>query len=173
MMSKKAFSLTSLITILVLAFVVTPAMAADFGVSLEMTRDISTDGGLQLLNPHYHDRPSNVAEVVVLFDRAVDLTANKANISVSGFDMKDNYLPSIMLVPKGGNYPNGPISPHDRASTRFIVKSSLPSRSATASMVPHSSVAIRRASLRQTPAWTSFMAIGDRSSIFQTNQGAV
>ena len=53
MLSKKmAFSLTSLITIFALAFVVTPAMAGEFGVSLDKTGDVSTaTDDLELVHP--------------------------------------------------------------------------------------------------------------------------
>ena len=52
MLSKKmAFSLTSLITILALAFGVMPAMAATFTVSLDMSDDKSATAGLQVVHP--------------------------------------------------------------------------------------------------------------------------
>ena len=53
MLSKKmAVSLTSLITIFALAFVVTPAMAGEFGVSLDKTGDVSTaTDDLELVHP--------------------------------------------------------------------------------------------------------------------------
>ena len=53
MLSKKmAVSLTSLITIFALAFVVAPAMAGEFGVSLDKTGDVSTaTDDLELVHP--------------------------------------------------------------------------------------------------------------------------
>jgi hypothetical protein len=103
--------------ILVLAFaVIAPtAQAAEFEVTLDMDRDRNTAGGLQLRHPN----PSNVMEARVNFQQAVELEAT--DISISGFDMDDNYLPYVVLVPAGGNYPNGAISPHDRASNSFRI----------------------------------------------------
>ena len=50
--NKMTFSLMSLITILAFAFVVTPAMAGEFGVSLDKTGDVSTaTGDLELVHP--------------------------------------------------------------------------------------------------------------------------
>ena len=50
--NKMTFSLMSLITILAFAFVVTPAMAGEFGVSLDKTGDVSTaTDDLELVHP--------------------------------------------------------------------------------------------------------------------------
>ena len=100
--NKMTVSLMSLITIIALAFVAPSAMAAEFGVSLDMTDDVSTIDGLQLINPHERPNPSNVLWVRVLFVQAVDLAAVKdTEISVSGFDAKGNYIPLVGLVPVG------------------------------------------------------------------------
>ena len=52
MLSKKmAFSLMSLITLLAFAFVAPSAMAGEFGVTLDVTGDVSSADGLQLVHP--------------------------------------------------------------------------------------------------------------------------
>ncbi|MCY3722590.1 MAG: hypothetical protein OXG97_10250 [Candidatus Poribacteria bacterium] len=100
MLSKKmAFSLTSLITILALALVVTPVMAGEFDVSLYDVRasngtavlmDISHADGLQV------ERGTNTAiEVTVKFDRGVVVPA--ANVSVAGYDKDGVLLPAVVL----------------------------------------------------------------------------
>ena len=66
------------------------AMAAEFGVSLDMTNDISTDGGLQVAHP------GTALALTVRFDRAVVLAAS--NITVSGFDEDGVYIPSVALA---------------------------------------------------------------------------
>ena len=92
MLSKKmAVSLTSLITILALAFIAPTAMAATFGVKLDESNDISAAAGLQLAYP-----ADNALKVKVVFDEAVVLP--KANISISGFTMKGVYLPAVKLA---------------------------------------------------------------------------
>ena len=67
MLSKKmAFSLTSLITIFALAFMVTPAMAGEFEVKLVATGDVSAAANYQL------DLPADGSlEVPISFDQAV------------------------------------------------------------------------------------------------------
>ena len=60
---KMAFSLMRLITIFALAFVVSSAMAGEFDVTLDMTGDVSTAGGLQLVHP------GTSLVVTVKFDR--------------------------------------------------------------------------------------------------------
>ena len=92
MLSKKmAFSLTSLITILALAFVVTPAMAQDFGVSIDMTGDVSSAGGLQLEHPV----GDGEIKVTVKFDQAVKLDA--ATVFITTYD-KNGKLVSIPVA---------------------------------------------------------------------------
>ena len=96
MLSKKmAFSLTSLI-IFALAFVAPFAMAGEFGVSLLRVTDgttelmdVSHDDGLQV------ERPTTTVNAVIKFDKAVVLAAD--NISVSGYDMDGNFLPTTVL----------------------------------------------------------------------------
>ena len=91
MLSKKmAFSLMSLITLLALAFVAPAAMAAEFGVALDMTKDVSTADNLQL------DHPGTALPLTVRFDRAVVLAAT--NIEVSGFDKDGIYIPAVALA---------------------------------------------------------------------------
>ena len=91
MLSKKmAFSLMSLITLLALAFVAPTAMAGEFGVALDMTKDVSTAGNLQL------DHPGTALPLTVRFDRAVVLAAT--NIEVSGFDKDGIYIPTVALA---------------------------------------------------------------------------
>ena len=85
MLSKKmAFSLMSLITLFAFAFVVTPAMAAEFGVSLDMTGDVSTAGELQLMHP------GTSLAVTVKFDQAVKLDA--ATVFVTTYDKKGKFV---------------------------------------------------------------------------------
>ena len=75
MLSKKmAFSLR-IITILALVSVATSAMAGEFGVSLDMTGDVSSVGGLQVVHPG----TSLVA--TVKFDKAVVFAASKAFVT--------------------------------------------------------------------------------------------
>ena len=87
MLSKKmAVSLTSLITLLAFAFVVAPAIAQDFDVSLDMTSDVSGVGDLQLVHP------GTSLNVTVKFAEAVKLDA--ATVFVTTYD-KDGKLVDI------------------------------------------------------------------------------
>ena len=93
MLSKKmAFSLTSLITILALAFVVTPAMAGEFGVSLDTTNDASAADDYQLLHPG----DGNKITLTVEFDKAVVLA--KESVQIITLD-KDGKLLSLQKFP--------------------------------------------------------------------------
>ncbi len=105
MLSKKmAFSLTSLITILALAFVVTPAMAGEFGVSLYQVQDadgtdatdtlmdVSHADGLQVSPP----ATDTAIRVTVKFDRAVVLAAT--SVSIGGYDKDGVLLPAVALA---------------------------------------------------------------------------
>ena len=85
MLSKKmAFLLMCLIAIFVLALVVPSAMAGEFGVSLDMSSDVSHVSGLQL--------PDAVTiALIVKFDEAVVLATE--DISVSNYDEAGNFLP--------------------------------------------------------------------------------
>ena len=110
MMSNKwAFSLTSLIVILTLAFVAPTAMAA-FGVALSEHADqpdIGLADGLQL------ERPSNNKLMVkVTFGEDVKEDDVTANTAVGGFDMKGNYIPAVVL---------DKIEPADKAAREFTV----------------------------------------------------
>ena len=80
---KTAFSLTRLITICALAFVVPLAMAAEFGVSLDTSGDISHDDGLQLPD-------AATITLIIKFDQAVVLAAE--DISVSAYDEDGAFL---------------------------------------------------------------------------------
>ena len=65
-------------------------MAAEFGVALDMTKDVSTADNLQL------DHPGTALPLTVRFDRAVILAA--ASIEISGFDKDGIYIPSVALA---------------------------------------------------------------------------
>ena len=94
MLSKKmTVSLMSLITIFALAFAVPSAMAGEFGVSLDMTGDISTAGGLQLSHPG-----TDELMVTVQFAQAVVLA--NTNISIDGYDMDGDYIAGVELAKK-------------------------------------------------------------------------
>ena len=93
MLSKKmAFSLTSLITILALAFVVTPAMAGEFGVSLDTTNDASAADKYQLLHPG----DGMTITLTVEFDKAVVL--GKESVQIITLD-KAGKLLSLQKFP--------------------------------------------------------------------------
>ena len=77
MLSKKmVVSLMCLTTILALAFVTPSARAQTFGVSLDMTDDISTASGLQL------SHPGSWLNITVRFDQAVVFPAGNAFVTV-------------------------------------------------------------------------------------------
>ena len=85
MLSKKmAFLLMCLIAIFVLALVVPSAMAGEFGVSLDMSSDVSHVSGLQLPD-------AATIALIVKFDEAVVLATE--DISVSNYDEAGNFLP--------------------------------------------------------------------------------
>ena len=85
MLSKKmAFLLMCLIAIFVLALVVPSAMAGEFGVSLDMSSDVSHVSGLQLPD-------ASTIALIVKFDEAVVLATE--DISVSNYDEAGNFLP--------------------------------------------------------------------------------
>ena len=93
MLSKKmAFSLMSLITILALAFVVTPAMAGEFGVALDTTNDASGADGYQLLHPGADAKISLTVE----FTKAVVLA--KESVQIITLD-KEGKLLSLQKFP--------------------------------------------------------------------------
>ena len=87
MLSKKmAFSLTSLITIFALAFVVFPAMAAEFGVSMSIRPESnisSMDGN--------HVRSQNSVLVDIKFDKVVSMSteSDKKKIIATDFHLSD------------------------------------------------------------------------------------
>ena len=76
LLKKIAFSLMRLITILALAFVASSAMAGEFGVSLDMTGDISDAAGLQLQN-------AATIALTIKFDAAVVLSSRRIFGSVT------------------------------------------------------------------------------------------
>ena len=90
---KMAFSLMSLITIFALAFVVSSAMASEFAVSLDMTGDVSTAGGLQLAHP------GTSLVVTVKFDRAVVFAASKAFVTTYDEDGDSLGFPAATSAP--------------------------------------------------------------------------
>ena len=72
---KMAFSLMRLITIFALAFVASSAMASEFAVSLGMTGDVSTAGGLQLAHPGTAlALPAGKPDIVVKVNAFEDMT---------------------------------------------------------------------------------------------------
>ena len=105
---KRTFSLTILITILALAFVVTPAMAGEFGVSLYEVKDgnetaaealtlmdVSHADGLQVVNLDTTPAAYPLLRVTIKFDQAVVLAVT--DISIDGFDKNGNYLAAVMI----------------------------------------------------------------------------
>ena len=96
MLSKKiVVSLMSLITIFALAFVTPSARAQTFGVSLDMTGDISTASGLQL------SHPGSWLNITVRFDQAVVLAAE--NVFVTVYDASGTSIghPAASVSPAG------------------------------------------------------------------------
>ena len=92
MVSKKiAVSLMSLLIVIGLAFVASPAPAAEFNVVLDMSSDIGAADGLQLQYP-----ANNTLEVILSFDHAVVLQAT--HLTISGYDENDTYDPAIGLA---------------------------------------------------------------------------
>ena len=97
MLSKKmAFSLTSLITIFALFFVVTPAMAGEFGVTMRVHpgADVSTEDGAQVLREDI--------TVLVRFDKIVKHGSgtgfDKSDITVIGYN-KDGGARTVPAIP--------------------------------------------------------------------------
>ena len=90
---KMAFSLMRLITIFALAFVVSSAMASEFNVTLDMTGDVSTAGGLQLVHP------GTSLVVTVKFDRAVVFAASKAFVTTYDEDGDSLGFPAATSAP--------------------------------------------------------------------------
>ena len=91
--NKMTFSLMSLITILALAFVVTPAMAAEFDVTLDMTGDRSAADNLQV------DRPDTNLEITVDFAQAVVLAATSVFVTTFDEDGKVTGFPAPTVSP--------------------------------------------------------------------------
>ena len=83
----------SLITILALVFVAPFAMAGEFGVSLNMTGDVSSVGGLQL------EHPGTSLVVTVRFDRAVVFAAGKAFVTTYDEDGDTLGFPAATSTP--------------------------------------------------------------------------
>ena len=100
MLSKKmAVSLTSLITIFALAFMTPSAMAGEFGVSLDMTDDVSTAGGLQVKHPG-----DAKLTLTVTFDRAVKLA--KETVQIVTYNKHDQLLSLVLLPAKAETTPS-------------------------------------------------------------------
>lgn len=94
MLSKKmTLLLVRSITIFVLAFVGPSAMAGEFGVSLDMTDDVSSVGGLQLVHP------GTSLDVTVKFDRAVVFAASKAFVTTYDEDGDTLGFPAATSTP--------------------------------------------------------------------------
>ena len=94
MLSKKmVFSLMRLITIFALVSVAPSAMAGEFGVSLDMTGDVSSAGDLQL------EHPGTSLEVTVNFDQAVVFAASKAFVTTYDEDGKLVSIPAVTSAP--------------------------------------------------------------------------
>ena len=94
MLSKKmAFSLMSLITIFALAFVVTPAMAGDFGVSLDKTGDVSTaTDDLEL------EHPGDGMKITLRVEFAKAVILAKESVQIITID-KEGKLLSLQKFP--------------------------------------------------------------------------
>ena len=100
MLSKKmAFSLMSLITIFALAFVAPSAMAGEFGVSLDMTKDVSAAGDLQVMHPGDGEK----IEVMIKFDLAVVFKAASAFVIEYDKDGKVIGFPAATASPTTGD----------------------------------------------------------------------
>ena len=93
MLSKKmAFSLR-IITIFTLVFVAPSAMAGEFGVSLDMTGDVSSVSGLQVVHP------GTSLVVTVKFDQAVVFAASKAFVTTYDEDGEVLGFPAVTSTP--------------------------------------------------------------------------
>ena len=90
---KMAFLLMRLITIFALAFVASSAMASEFDVTLDMTGDVSTAGGLQLAHP------GTSLVVTVKFDRAVVFAASNAFVTTYDEDGDSLGFPAATSAP--------------------------------------------------------------------------
>ena len=94
MLSKDmAFLLMRLITIFALIFVAPSAMASEFGVSLDMTGDVSSAGDLQLVHP------GTSLVVTVKFDRAVVFAASNAFVTTYDEDGDSLGFPAATSTP--------------------------------------------------------------------------
>ena len=97
------FSLKILVMLLAIGLVAAPsAMAAEFGVSLDMTDDMSTNGGLQLVRSSAVDSDGNIT-LTVRFDRAVKGADVTKNLSITTYDGKGVFvaLPTGTAAPAG------------------------------------------------------------------------
>ena len=96
MLSKKmTVSLTSLITILALAFIAPTAMAGEFGVSLDKTGDVSTaTDDLELVHPG----DGKDIKVTLKFDQAVVLAASKVFVTTYDKDGKIVSIPAATVA---------------------------------------------------------------------------
>ena len=91
--NKMTVSLMSLITIIALAFVVTPAMAGEFGVSLDKTGDVSTaTGDLELVHP------GDGMKITLRVEFAKAVILGKESVQIITID-KDGELLSLQKFP--------------------------------------------------------------------------
>ena len=118
---KWTFSLKILVMLLAIGLVAMPsAMAAEFGVSLDMTHDMSTDGGLQL------QRSSAVVDgnvsITVRYARAIVLAASK--VSVTTYDKDGVFVaaPKATVAPTTAATDITLTIPVTTDVTSFIVK---------------------------------------------------
>ena len=98
MLSKKmTVSLMSLITILALAFAVTPVMAGEFDVTLDGTEDVSAAADFQM------DHPGTSLEVTIKSGQAIVLAA--ASVFVTTYDEDGDVLgfPAATVAPATAN----------------------------------------------------------------------
>ena len=116
------FSLASLVVILGLAFLAPSAMAGEFGVSLDMTDDMSTNGGLQLERSSAVDSDDNIT-LTVRFARAVTGAEVTKKISITTYDSKGVFV----AVPKGTAAPAG-------EATTFTIKVPVPASVTTVTL---------------------------------------
>jgi hypothetical protein len=89
----------SLITIFALAFVAPSAMAGEFGVSLDMTKDVSAAGDLQVMHPGDGEK----IEVMIKFDLAVVFKAASAFVIEYDKDGKVIGFPAATASPTTGD----------------------------------------------------------------------
>ena len=146
MLSRKmTVSLTSLITIFALAFVVTPVMAGEFGVSLYQVQDADGAAATDTLMDVSHADGLQVSpgddtsiRVTVNFDREVIVPI--ANVNIAGYDKDGNFLP---VVGVNATDTTNPI-PNTSASQMVTLVATLGTDAAAAAMVRKVTVKIAK-----------------------------